>query len=118
VLVAVTVIVFGVGKVAGAVYIPFASIVPTEAFPPAIEFTDHVTVLLAIPLTVAANDSFAPARIVALVGETDTPVLLPSGPRGEPSLPRFVPRPEQPLRHKIRSTACALQIRFTDVPPK
>ena len=78
-LVAVTVIVFGVGRIAGAVYIPFASIVPTVALPPAIEFTDHVTVLFAMPLTVAANASFAPARIVAVEGVTVIPVpLLPS----------------------------------------
>jgi hypothetical protein len=117
VLVAVTVMVFGVGKLAGAVYIPFASIVPTVEFPPATEFTDHVTLLFAIPLTVAAKASFDPARIVGVAGVTVTPVLPPSGVSGEPSLPGFVPRPEQPVRHNIRSTACALQIRFTEVPP-
>jgi hypothetical protein len=161
------------------VYIPFASIVPTVAFPPAIEFTDHVTVLLAglslevsllvgrwrlasllvvrpfvapllvVPLllapllvavllvallpnalvvdallavalfTVAANASCDPARTVAVAGVTVTlALLLPSGGRGEPSLPVFVPRPEQPLSHNMRSTACAPQIRFTDMPPK
>jgi hypothetical protein len=182
VLVAVIVTVLGVGKVAGAVYIPFTSIVPTVALPPAIEFTDQVTLLLVEPslvapllallllevlrrrpsllilrppsaplfvvpppfvellvvllevlvlvmlvpevspvialLMVAANASFAPARIVAVAGVTVTPVVLPSGGSVEPSLPRFVPRPEQPLRHNMRSTACALQIRFTDMPPK
>ena len=183
VLVAVIVTVLGVGKVAGAVYIPFTSIVPTVALPPTIEFTDQVTLLLVEPslvalllallllevlrrrpsllivrppsaplfvvpppfvelldvlllevlvlvvfvpelspvialLIVAANAAFAPARIVAVAGVTVTPVVLPSGGSVEPSLPRFVPRPEQPLRHNMRSTACALQIRFTDMPPK
>jgi hypothetical protein len=124
VLVAVTVTVFGVGKLAGAVYIPFASIVPTVAFPPAVEFTDHVTLLLvlalllALPLTVAAKASFAPARIVAVAGVTVTLFALPlSGGSVEPSLPRFVPSPEQPLSNNIRSTACVLQNRFTDMSP-
>jgi hypothetical protein len=179
-MVAVTVIVFGVGRMAGAVYIPFASIVPTVALPPTIEFTDQVTplfvlllvlslvllfallpvlflllllarllvrspvpmlmpvlVLVLMPVLVlvvglvllpvivvllfmvAANASFDPARIVTLEGVTVIPVpLLPSsGASGEPSLPCFVPRPEQPLSNNIRSTACVFQIRFTDMPP-
>ena len=116
-LVAVSVIVFGVGRVAGAVYMPFASIVPSVALPPAVEFTDQVTLLFVLPLTVAANASFAPARIVAVAGVTVTPLVPPSGGSVEPSLPRFVPRPEQPLSKKIRSTACVLQIRFTDMTP-
>ena len=171
-MVAVTVIVFGVGRMAGAVYIPFASIVPTVALPPTIEFTDQVTPLFVLLLVlslvllfallpvlflllllarllvrspvpmlmpvlvlvvglvllpvivvllfmVAANASFDPARIVTLEGVTVIPVpLLPSsGASGEPSLPCFVPRPEQPLSNNIRSTACVFQIRFTDMPP-
>jgi len=119
VLAAATVTVFGIGNAAGAVYIPFASIVPTDAFPPAIEFTDQVTALFANPLTAAANASFAPARIVAVAGVTVTLLLLLSGgSTGEPLPAVFVPRPEQPLSDKMRSTACALQIRFTDVPPR
>jgi hypothetical protein len=183
-LVAVIVTVSGVGRIAGAVYIPFASIVPIVAFPPTTEFTAHVTLLrdvsldslplvaprgllsglierpviapvvvvpgfvvplvvppvfvpldvpvpvelvLVVPadelpvvavLMVAANASWDPARTVAVAGATVTPELLPlSGVLGEPSLLFFEPRPEQPLRHNTRSTACALQIRFTDMPP-
>jgi hypothetical protein len=71
----------------------------------------------ALLVTVAAKASFAPARIVAVAGFTLTPALPPSGGSVEPSLPRFVPRPEQPLSRKIRSTACVLQRRFTDITP-
>jgi hypothetical protein len=115
-LVAVIVIVFGVGRLAGAVYIPFASIVPVLALPPAIEFTDQFTVALGLLLTTAANDSFEPARIATAVGVTVTPLLAPSGNEGEPSLPRRVPSPEQPLNNNNR-IAGALQIRFTDMTP-
>jgi hypothetical protein len=48
-LVAVTVIVFGDGRLAGAVYIPFASIVPIVAFPPTTEFTAQVTLPGVVP---------------------------------------------------------------------
>lgn len=116
-LVAAIVIVFGVGRLAGAVYIPFASIVPLLALPQAIEFTDQVTLALGLLLTTAANDSFDPARIVTVAGVTVTPVLAPSGNAGEPSLPRRVPSPEQPLNNNIRIAAGALQIRFTDMTP-
>lgn len=116
-LVAVIVIVFGVGRLAGAVYIPFASIVPLLALPPAIEFTDQFTVAVGLLLTTAANDSFEPARIVTVAGVTVTPELAPSGNAGEPSLPRRVPSPEQPLNNNNRIAAGALQIRFTDRSP-
>jgi hypothetical protein len=113
----VIVTVFGVGTLAGAVYSPFASIVPVVALPPATEFTDQVTLLLVLPLTAAANDSFDPARMVAVAGVTVTELLLPSGEVEEPPPPVFVPRPEQPLSSNTRIPACALQIRFKDMIP-
>jgi hypothetical protein len=75
-------------------------------------------VIVVLLFMVAANASFDPARIVTLEGVTVIPVLLlpSSGASGEPSLPCFVPRPEQPLSSNIRSTACVFQIRFTDMP--
>jgi hypothetical protein len=116
-LVAVTVIVFGVGRLAGAVYIPFESIVPVVALPPATEFTDQVTLVFVAPLTTAANDSFDPTRMVAVAGVTATEVLpLSGGKVGEPLPLLFVLRPVQPLRKKI-NIADALQMRFTDMIP-
>jgi hypothetical protein len=116
-LVAVNVTVFGVGKLVGAVYIPFVSIVPTVALPPATAFTDQVTAVFVEPVTVAANAPLDPARIVAVAGVTVTLVPPLSGGSGEPSPPRFVPRPEQPLSNKTMNNACTLQIRFTALPP-
>jgi len=56
VLVAVTLIVLGDGSVAGAVYWPVASIVPSVELPPAVEFTDHVTVVFVEPDTLAEKE--------------------------------------------------------------
>jgi len=52
-LVALTVTVLGLGKVAGATYFPFASIVPSALEPPLVPFTDQVTLEFDVPLTVA-----------------------------------------------------------------
>jgi len=56
-LVAFTLTVFGFGKLAGAVYFPFASIVPAAPIPtfvpPFVPFTDHVTPVLDVPFTLA-----------------------------------------------------------------
>jgi hypothetical protein len=115
--VAVTETVFGVGKLAGAVYIPFASTVPTVAFPPATEFTDQFTLVFVEPLTVAAKASVDPARTVAVAGATVTLALPLSGDVGVVPLPCGAPIPAQPLRQNTRSIAGALQFRFTSVPP-
>jgi len=52
-LVALTVIVLGLGKPAGAMYFPFASIVPSALDPPFVPFTDQVTPEFDVPLTLA-----------------------------------------------------------------
>jgi hypothetical protein len=52
---AVTVTVAGEGTVAGAVYIPAASIVPCVESPPATPFTCHVTAVFDVFATFAAN---------------------------------------------------------------
>lgn len=61
-----------VPEVAGAVYKPFPSIVPTEAFPPAMPSTDQATPELGMGVTVAVNCCVALAATVADVGETVT----------------------------------------------
>jgi hypothetical protein len=119
-LVAVMVRVFGVGRLAGAVYIPFVSIVPVVALPPATEFTDQVTLVFVLPLTAAAKLAFAPARTVAVAGVTVTLtlVVLSGGKVGEAPPPLvFVPTPAQPVSNKTRIPACALQILLTDMVP-
>ena len=54
-LVAVTVTTGDPGTVFGAVYRPVAEIVPTVLFPPKVPFTDQVTAVFALPVTVAVN---------------------------------------------------------------
>lgn len=67
---------------AGAVYSPFAEIVPTEASPPCTPDTYQLTLILAAPLTTATNDCVWPPDTPVAVGEMDTP----SGPDGFPSI--------------------------------
>jgi hypothetical protein len=115
-LVAVTMIVFGVGKFAGAVNNPVASIVPVVGFPPGTVFTDHVTLVFAFPVTADVNSCVAPARTIAVAGVTvTTTAALSGGIVGDP-LPRFCSQgqcnPPQAIptlrseRHRYVSQAC------------
>jgi hypothetical protein len=64
---AVIVMVLGVGSTAGALKFPFASIVPSVAFPPAIPLTDQVQLF---PATDGANGCADPTRTEASTGES------------------------------------------------
>jgi hypothetical protein len=68
VLTAETVTLFGVGKVWGAMYIPPELMVPSAKFPPAMPFTDQITVELLVPLTVTLNCCAPRSRTLALPG--------------------------------------------------
>jgi hypothetical protein len=118
-LVAVTVIVFAVGKFTGAVYNPVASIVPVVALPPATAFTDHVTLVFAFPVTAAANACAAPARTAAVAGVTVTTTpALSGGVVGEVGdVPVLLAVPTQPPTSNARIPVDAIQVRFTDYPP-
>ena len=71
-LMAFTVIVAGLGTVAGAVYNPEVLMVPTVEFPPSMPFTAQVMVVLVELTTLAENCSGAPVRRVAEAGEMVT----------------------------------------------
>jgi hypothetical protein len=71
-LVARIVNVLGFGSVFGAVYFPLVSIVPMDADPPAVPFTDHVTDEFCVPLTDVVKVYESPARTFALFGVTQT----------------------------------------------
>jgi hypothetical protein len=71
-LVAFTVTTFGEGGIAGAVYRPLASIVPSVALPPATSFTDQVTPWFALPVTVAVNGCVCVTWSVCVEGLTVT----------------------------------------------
>jgi hypothetical protein len=64
--------VFGLGSEAGAEYSPEESIVPTLVFPPAVPFTDQVTLWLEAFATAAMKVFDAPTRTLAEVGLTET----------------------------------------------
>ena len=63
---------FGLGRVAGAVYMPVALIIPSGALPPTTPFTDQTTAWLTVPLTLAVNWSVSPARTLPVAGVTAT----------------------------------------------
>jgi hypothetical protein len=69
-LVALTVTELGDGRVAGAVYLPEESMMPSEEEPPGVSLTDQVTAALLVPVTVAENEAELPTRMLAVEGET------------------------------------------------
>jgi len=71
-LIARTVTVLFAGTADGAVYIPDALIVPVAELPPVTPFTCQVTAMFEVPDTVAPKVCVAPARTLALVGDTFT----------------------------------------------
>jgi len=75
--IAVTVTVVVLGNLLGAVYKPFASMVPIIASPPFSPLTCQVTAVFVEPVTVALNCCVAPPATLAVVGEMvmETPVL-------------------------------------------
>jgi hypothetical protein len=116
-LVAVTVIVFGLGKFTGAVYNPVESIVPVVAFPPATAFTDHVTLAFAFPATAAANACVAPARTDAEAGVTVTSTPAFSGGVVGDVGEVLLVVPTQPPTSNATIPVDAIQVRFTDMSP-
>ena len=75
---AVTVIEFGAGRLAGAVYVPLAFTVPIAALPPEIPFTLQVTVGFVEFFTVTTKVCCSPNKTLAVVGVTAT-VMLEGG---------------------------------------
>ena len=98
-LTAVTVIVFGEGSAAGAVYAPVVSMVPRAEEPPAALFTDQVTELLLVPVTVAEKVREAPARIFAVAGATVTATTAAG------AVGIFGEVEEEPDEHAVRRNA-------------
>jgi hypothetical protein len=78
-LIARTVTVLFAGTTAGAVYMPDALIVPVAELPPVTPFTCQVTAAFDVPDTVALKACVAPARTLALVGDTLTVTPDPDG---------------------------------------
>ena len=111
-LTALTVTIFGLGKLFGGVYRPAELIVPVAALPPLMPFTNHVTDVFAEPLTAALNCCEPPIRTFAELGEIDT--VMPGG--GElvpPDLPEFVVKPAHPNWTVVQATRSAKARRRT-----
>jgi hypothetical protein len=60
------------GSIMGAVYTPAESIVPRAEEPPWISFTNQVTAVFAVPVTVATKALLVPNNTLAVVGEIET----------------------------------------------
>ena len=67
----------GDGAAEGAVYRPELEILPAVALPPVTPFTDQVTPVLEVPVTVAENCCVFPACTEADVGVTETEMAAP-----------------------------------------
>lgn len=74
-LTALTVTELGLGRVAGAVYLPEVSMMPRKAEPPAVSLTYQVTAVFCVPVTAAEKVAEAPARTLVLDGETVTAIV-------------------------------------------
>jgi len=72
-LCAVTVMVADTGRICGAVYTPFALMVPVRDVPPATPFTLHDTVVSLAPVTVGVKACVLPKSSEAVAGVTVTP---------------------------------------------
>src|ERR1700722_20146059 len=85
------------GTLAGGVYCPLEVIVPTDALPPATPFTDQLTAVFEVPVTVAANCKDAsPGRAVAAAGLTDTAGVVLEGELVPPAHPTNSAMPATP----------------------
>jgi hypothetical protein len=89
------------GTVAGAVYMPDVLIVPAAALPPATPFTCQVKAVLDVPVTVVLKDCVAPARTLALAGETLIVTPDPAGGVPEFELEELFVVPMQAVRPEV-----------------
>ena len=92
-LMALTVTELGLGRVAGAVYLPEVSIVPREAEPPEVSLTYQVIAVFFVPETVAEKVAEAPARTLVVNGETVTEIVAGGGGCWEPEEDVLAPQP-------------------------
>ena len=92
-LVAVMVAVGEEGNAEGAVYSPEESMVPTDEFPPVLPFTDQVTPVFVVPVTVAVNCCCSPRNTDTAAGETETVTEGGGGGLLDEEDPPAVPQP-------------------------
>ena len=102
---------------------PLESMVPTVEEPPAVPLTAQVTDVLELPVTVAVNRKVLPARMLALVGETETVVEAGlDGGFGSPGFELELAPPPQPDASRVARMRAAAEslgagrIRIEDTP--
>src|SRR5882762_1494760 len=108
-LTALTVAVFGLGRLAGDVYIPAELIAPVTALPPLAPFTNQFTEIFAEPVTDALNCWEAPNRTLAEFGEINT-VILEGGELGPPE-PNWT-EVQTRSNAKVRRRTISLRVQF------
>ena len=96
---------FGLGTTAGAVYSPFASIVPALAFPPVTPFTCQVTAVFDVPLTAAENGCCSVGNLLAVCGLTLT---VTAG--GPPPPPPVLPLPPHDVSTSVAANNTAIVV--------
>ena len=94
---------FGVGTTAGAVYNPFASIVPALALPPVTPFTCQVTAVFDVPLTLAENGCCSVGNLLAVCGLTFTETVA-----GPPPPPPVLPPPPHEVSTSVDANNTAI----------
>jgi hypothetical protein len=77
--------------------------VPTVEFPLAVPFTDHVTAVFVLFVTVAVNVVGLPTRTDAVAGLTDTVVTAGGGGGGGSPVPWLEVSPEHPAMESTRT---------------
>jgi hypothetical protein len=102
-LTALTVTALGLGRVAGAVYLPEVSMVPRVAEPPAVSLTYQVTAVFQVPVTAAEKVAEAPARTLVDSGDTVTETVAGGGGCWEPE--EADPDPQPATARAVRSSA-------------
>ncbi len=84
------------GRLGGAVYMPWASIVPSVELPPGTLLTSQVTAVFEVPVTLAVNCWVRPRSTLALAGATETEM---EGGGGGGGATGPTPPPPQPSVH-------------------
>src|SRR6266404_8207408 len=87
--------------------------VPSAALPPATPFTDHVTAVLVVPVTVAVNGCVSPRRTLTDDGVTETATCAVEG---RTFVVVLCEPPPQPAQIKTGSRAAICQRRMGYLP--
>ena len=86
---------------------PLAEMVPRVEEPPAVPLTSQVTEVLELPETVAVKGVELPARMLAVVGETETAIVAGKSPLLPPPFEAELAPPPHPASMQARKMMVA-----------